>query len=173
VQDSVTPPLHQCPPLAKDVPVVPLVNPHPMTTRVKRDFWLPADKLTLSATLALDLSPVPSSICIALVEFVPLIANNTSDLVPRPVGSNIATDKWIFKHKFNFHSSLKWYKAHWVLHSDPVSTMMKPSARWSSQPRSAWCTAPSRRPSIVASLLDLLIMHSPIASAFSTSLCMG
>jgi hypothetical protein len=78
-----------------------------MTTRVKRDFWLPADKLTLSATLALDLSPVPSSIRIALVEFVPLIANNTSDLVPRPVGSNIATDKWIFKHKFNFDSSLK------------------------------------------------------------------
>jgi hypothetical protein len=39
-------------------------------------------------------------------EFAALIANNTWDLVPYPVGSNIITDKWIFKHKFNSDGSL-------------------------------------------------------------------
>jgi hypothetical protein len=96
-----------------------------MTTWVKRGFRLPADRLTLSATLASTLSLVPSSVCAALVdpnwrhameeEFAALIANNTWDLVPRPVGSNVITDKWIFKHKFNSDSSLERYKAHWVL----------------------------------------------------------
>jgi hypothetical protein len=44
-----------------------------------------------------------------------LIANNTWDLVPRSVGSNTATDKWIFKHKYNSDDTLEWYKAHQVL----------------------------------------------------------
>jgi hypothetical protein len=39
-------------------------------------------------------------------EFTALIANNTWDLVPHPVGSNIVTDKWIFKDKFNSDSSM-------------------------------------------------------------------
>jgi hypothetical protein len=73
-----------------------------------------------------DLVAVPSSIHTAVVdpnwgrameeEFAALITNNTWDLVPRPVGSNVITDKWIFKHKFNFDGSLERYKAHWVLH---------------------------------------------------------
>jgi hypothetical protein len=89
-----------------------------MTTRAKRGFRLPADRLTLSATSALTLSPVPSSVCATLVdpnwrrsmeeEFAALITNNTCDLVPRP-------NKWIFKHKSNSDGSLKWYKARWVL----------------------------------------------------------
>jgi hypothetical protein len=68
---------------------------------------------------------VPSSIHAALVdpnwrrameeEFAALIANNTWDLVPRPVGSNIITGKWIFKHKFNSDGSFERYKARWVL----------------------------------------------------------
>jgi hypothetical protein len=105
--------------------VAPLVNPHPMTTRAKRGFWLPADRLTLSATSASTLSPVPSSVRAALVdpnwrrameeEFAAMIANNTWDLVPHPVGSNVVTGKWIFKHKFNSDSSLERYKARWVL----------------------------------------------------------
>jgi hypothetical protein len=105
--------------------VAPPVNSHPMTTRAKRGFRLPTDRLTLLATSVPTLSSVPSSICTALVdpnwhhameeEFAALIANNTWDLIPRPVGSNIIIGKWIFKHKFNSNNSLDRYKAHWVL----------------------------------------------------------
>jgi hypothetical protein len=79
--------------------------------------WLPIDRLTLLTTSASTLSPVPSSICVALInlnrhhameaEFAALITNNTWDLVPCPVGSNVITDKWIFKHKFNSDCSLE------------------------------------------------------------------
>jgi hypothetical protein len=72
------------------------------------------------------LSPVPSSIHATLIdpnwrrsmeeEFVALIANNTQDLVPCPIGSNVIIGKWIFKHKFSSDGSLEWYKARWVLH---------------------------------------------------------
>jgi hypothetical protein len=48
-------------------------------------------------------------------EYDTLTTNNTWDLVPHPVGSNIVTSKWIFKHKFNSDGTLEWYKAHWVL----------------------------------------------------------
>jgi hypothetical protein len=98
------------------VPVAPPVNPHLMTTRVKRGFWLLTDRLTLSATSTSTLSSVRSSVHVALIdpnwrrdmeeEFATLIANNTWDLVPRPVGSNVITGKWIFMHKFNSNSSL-------------------------------------------------------------------
>jgi hypothetical protein len=57
---------------------------------------------------------VPSSIRAALIdpnwcrameeEFVALITNNTRDLIPHPISSNVVTDEWILK-----------YKAHWVL----------------------------------------------------------
>jgi hypothetical protein len=102
-REPPAPPLHQQSPPAKAVPVAPPVNPHPMTTRVKRGFRLLADRLTLSATSASTLSPVPSSVRATLIdpnwhrameeEFTTLIANNTWDLVPRPVGSNVVTDK--------------------------------------------------------------------------------
>jgi hypothetical protein len=105
--------------------VAPLVNPHPMITRAKRGFWLPADRLTLLATSASTMLLVPSSVRTALIdpnwhrameeEFTALITNNTWDLVPRPVGSNVVIDKWIFKHKFDSDGSLERYKARWVL----------------------------------------------------------
>jgi hypothetical protein len=97
-----------------------------MTTRAKRGFRLPADKLTFSATSSSPLSPMPTFIRATIAnpswrrameeEYAALIANNNWDLVPRPVGSNIVTDKWIFKHKFNSNGTLEWYKANWVLH---------------------------------------------------------
>jgi hypothetical protein len=109
-----------------------------MTTWAKRGFWLPADKLTLLATSLSPLSLVPTSIHAALAdpswhrameeEYDALITRecpplstpfsllDTWDLVPRPVGSNVATGKWIFKHKFNSDGTLEWYKSRWVLH---------------------------------------------------------
>jgi hypothetical protein len=48
-------------------------------------------------------------------EYVTLIANNTWDLVPCPVGSNVITGKLIFKQKFNSNGTLKQYKACWAL----------------------------------------------------------
>jgi hypothetical protein len=105
--------------------VAPLVNPHPMTTWGKRGFRLLADRLILLATLPSILSSVPSSIRATLVDpnwrrameekFAALIANNTWDLVPPPIGFNVVTSKWIFKNKFNSDGSLKRYKARWVL----------------------------------------------------------
>jgi hypothetical protein len=105
--------------------VAPPVNPHPMTTQVKRGFRLPTDRLTLSATSAPTLSPIPSSVCTTLTDsnwrhamkegFAALIANNTWDLARRPIGSNVVIGKWIFKHNFNSDDSLDRYKAHWVL----------------------------------------------------------
>jgi hypothetical protein len=107
----------------KAVPVAPPVNPHPMIVWA---FQLPINRLTLLATSVSTLSLVPSSVHVSLIdlnwhhameeESAALIANNTWDLVPRPVGSNIVISKWIFMHKFNSNSSLEWYKAHWVLH---------------------------------------------------------
>jgi hypothetical protein len=44
-----------------------------------------------------------------------LITNNTWDIVVRLVGSNVITDKWILKHKFNSDGTLERYKARWVL----------------------------------------------------------
>jgi hypothetical protein len=48
-------------------------------------------------------------------EYDALIANNTWELVPHPVGTNVVTGKWIFKNKFNSDSTLERYKARWVL----------------------------------------------------------
>jgi hypothetical protein len=38
-------------------------------------------------------------------EYDALITNNTWDLVPHPVGSNVITGKWIFTHKFNYYDT--------------------------------------------------------------------
>jgi hypothetical protein len=110
----------------KVVPVAPSVNPHPMTMWVKRGFWLPVDKLMLLATSSSPLPSVPTSIHTALTnpswrhgmeeEYDALITNNTWDLVPHLVGSNVVTSKWIFKHKFNSDGTLERYKARWVLY---------------------------------------------------------
>jgi hypothetical protein len=48
-------------------------------------------------------------------EYAALMANHTWDLVPCPPGTNVVTDKWLFRHKLTSDDSLDCYKAHWVL----------------------------------------------------------
>jgi hypothetical protein len=96
-----------------------------MTTRTKRGFRLPTDRLTLSVTSSSPLSPVLTSVHAALAnpswcrameeDYDALISNNTWDLVTHPVGSNVIIGKCIFKHKFNSNGTLEQYKARWVL----------------------------------------------------------
>jgi hypothetical protein len=78
---------------------------------------IPADKQMLSATSSSPLSPVPTSVHATLTdpswrhamkeEYAGLMANNTWDLVPHPVGFNVVIDKWIFKCKVNFDGTLE------------------------------------------------------------------
>jgi hypothetical protein len=48
-------------------------------------------------------------------EYAALLANHTWDLVPCPPGTNMVTDKWLFRHKLTSDGSLDRYKARWVL----------------------------------------------------------
>jgi hypothetical protein len=86
------------------------------------------DRLILAAdTIAtpLDASPVPSSVRTTLTdphwcrameeEYTAQLANHTWDLVSCPPGTNVVTDKWLFRHKLTSNGSLDRYKAHWVL----------------------------------------------------------
>jgi hypothetical protein len=44
-----------------------------------------------------------------------LMSNGTWDRIPRPQGSNVVTDKWVFTHKFRTDGTFDHYKARWVL----------------------------------------------------------
>uniref|UniRef100_C6JRK6 Reverse transcriptase Ty1/copia-type domain-containing protein n=1 Tax=Sorghum bicolor TaxID=4558 RepID=C6JRK6_SORBI len=101
------------------VPVPPVANQHPMSTRSKSGYKMPA------LYHAVPLSPVPNTFRSALAdpnwraameeEHGALLQNHTWDLVPRPPRANIVTGKWIFKHKLQSDGSFERYKAHWVL----------------------------------------------------------
>jgi hypothetical protein len=47
-------------------------------------------------------------------EYAALMSKRTWDLVSQPLGVNIITGKWDFKHKFNADGSLERYKDRWV-----------------------------------------------------------
>jgi hypothetical protein len=48
-------------------------------------------------------------------EYGALIGNGTWELVPRPQGSNVVTDMWVFTHKLRADGTLDRYKASGVL----------------------------------------------------------
>jgi hypothetical protein len=48
-------------------------------------------------------------------EYGALISNGTWELVLRPHGSNVVTDKWVFMHKLRADGTLDRYKARSVL----------------------------------------------------------
>jgi hypothetical protein len=70
-------------------------------------------------------------------EYGTLISNGTWELVLRPQGSNVVTDKWIFTHKLRADGTLNRYKARWVLrgftqhlgveYDETFSPVVKPS----------------------------------------------
>jgi hypothetical protein len=83
-------------------------------------------------------------------EFTALITNNTWDLVPRPVGSNVVIDKWIFKHKFDSDGSLERYKARWVLRD----FIQRPDADYDET------FNPVVKPATVCTVLSLVVSRS-------------
>jgi hypothetical protein len=100
---------------------------HPMVTRRATGVLRPIDRLVLAADTTAtppDASPVPYSVRTAFAdqhwrrameeEYAALLANHTWDLVPYPPGTNMVTDKWLFRHKLTSDSSLDRYKARWV-----------------------------------------------------------
>jgi hypothetical protein len=48
-------------------------------------------------------------------EYNALMKQNTWTLVPRLVGVNVVSGKWIYRHRYNIDGSLSRYKARWVV----------------------------------------------------------
>jgi hypothetical protein len=64
--------------------------------------------------------------------------------------SNVITDKWIFKHKFNSDDSLEWYKARWVLRG----FTQRPDVDYDET------FSPVVKPATVYTVLSLAVSHS-------------
>jgi hypothetical protein len=97
---------------------------HPMVTHRVANVLCPVDRLILTVDAPPSASPVPSSVraaladphwCRAMEKYTALLANHTWDLVPRSPGTNVVTDKWIFRHNLTSDGSLDRYKARWVI----------------------------------------------------------
>jgi hypothetical protein len=97
-----------------------------MVTRAKAGFRVLPDPLVLTASTSPSTpSPIPTSVRAALTdpnwraamkdEYGALMSNGTWELVTRPRGSNVVTDKWVFTHKLRVDGSFARYKARWVL----------------------------------------------------------
>jgi hypothetical protein len=104
------------------VPVTPPVNPHRMVTHAKAGFRMPREPLVLTAmTTTVPPFLILTSVHAALAdpnwhvameeEYGALLSNGTWDLVLRPHGSNVVTDKWGFTHKSLSDGTFDRYKA--------------------------------------------------------------
>jgi hypothetical protein len=71
-------------------------------------------------------------------------------LSSNPVGFNVITDKWIFKHKFNSDDSLERYKARWVLRG----FTQRPDVDYDET------FSPVVKPATVCTVLSLAVSHS-------------
>ena len=125
-------------------------------------------------------------------EYDAILQNRTWTLVPRPVGANIVSGKWIFKHKFGADGALARYKARWVVrgfsqqpgidYDETFSPVVKPATAlcsaspshmlgrfisWTSRMPSSM--AISTRWSTVSSHLASSTLHVLTMSACSTS----
>jgi hypothetical protein len=99
------------------VAITSVVNAHAMRSRGKSGFQKPI-ALTYRPRF---LSPLPKSVCTTIldanwrsvmqVEYDAIMANNTWTLVPRPVGVNIVTGKWVYHRMFLVDGSLDCYKS--------------------------------------------------------------
>jgi hypothetical protein len=128
---TTPPPPLLCPSVGGQGMVVPVTtpdNPHCMITQGKTGFRVVPDRLVLiTMTSSPTPSPIPSSACATLAdphwraameeEYGALISNGTWELVPRPLGSNVITGKWVFTHKLRPDETLDHHKARWVLRS--------------------------------------------------------
>jgi hypothetical protein len=132
------------PPQARPSTATPAV--HPMVTRHSAGVFRSVDRLVLTVNAASAPSPVPSFVraalvdphwCRAMEEYMILLANHTWDLVPRPPGTNVVTDKWIFRHKLTFDGSTtatRLVGSFGASLSIPKWTTMRPPASSSSSP---------------------------------------
>lgn len=104
------------------VSISPIINDHTMVTWGKQGYRQPRTIMNLQATV---LTPILKTYRGALAdpnwrdamqeEFTMLQANHTWDLVPPPLGTNIITGKWVYRHKLHPDGTLDRYKACWVL----------------------------------------------------------
>jgi hypothetical protein len=128
-------------------------------------------------------------------EYRALMDNGTWRLVPRPPGVNVVSGRWLWKLKYNADGTLSKHKARWVArgynqkpgvdYDETFSPVVKQgtiqtvlsiaaSRQWPIHQldvKNAF-TDISRRPSIVSSLLVLLILPIQIMCVSFKSLCM-
>ncbi|KAL8161859.1 hypothetical protein V2J09_013348 [Rumex salicifolius] len=95
-------------------------NSHHMVTRGKSGISKPRTIFNLTS----QIYPLPKNHKNAIncpqwfnsmkEEYDALIKNRTWDLVPRPIGANVITGKWLFRHKLDANGNLARYKSRWV-----------------------------------------------------------
>jgi hypothetical protein len=94
-----------------------------MYTRSKSTTLVPKHHFNLSATTLVSSTPStyhgalkdPNWFNAMREEYNALVDQNTWTLVPRLVGANVVTGKWIYRHKYQPDGSLSRYKARWVV----------------------------------------------------------